>query len=61
MIIHLKWQDQHSKGHHYQSKQNQADAYRIAEQHGEKHVDHIRTTFNPTHSEKAGDMNNKFK
>ena len=50
----------HSKGHHLQIKQNQADAYRVAEQHGEKHTDHIRRTFIPTHSEKGGDFNNNI-
>ena len=30
MTINIEWQDQHGNWHHYQSKQNQADAYRTA-------------------------------
>jgi hypothetical protein len=31
MTINIEWQDQHVNWHHYQSKQNQADAYRVAQ------------------------------
>ena len=31
MTINIEWQDQHGNWHHYQSKQNQADAYRVAQ------------------------------
>ena len=31
MIINIQWQDQHGNWHHYQSKHNQADAYRVAQ------------------------------
>lgn len=31
MTINIEWQDQHGNWKHYQSKQNQADAYRVAE------------------------------
>jgi len=30
MTINIEWQDQFGRWHHYQSKQNQADAYRVA-------------------------------
>jgi len=30
MTIIIEWQDQNGNWHHYQSKQNQADAYRVA-------------------------------
>jgi len=30
MTISIEWQDQHGNWHHYQTKQNQADAYRVA-------------------------------
>jgi len=29
MPINIEWQDQFSRWHHYQSKQNQSDAYRV--------------------------------
>jgi len=35
MSIHIQWQDQFGRWHHYQSKQNQADAYRIAQRRAE--------------------------
>jgi hypothetical protein len=35
MSINIEWQDQHGNWHHYQSKQNQADAYRVAQRHAE--------------------------
>jgi hypothetical protein len=35
MTIYIEWQDQHGNWHHYQSKQNQADAYRVAQRHAE--------------------------
>jgi hypothetical protein len=31
MGINIEWQDQFGRWHHYQSKQNQADAYRVAQ------------------------------
>jgi len=30
MTINIEWQDQHGNWHHYQSKQNQAYAYKTA-------------------------------
>ena len=30
MTINIEWQEQNGNWHHYQSKQNQADAYRVA-------------------------------
>ena len=35
MTINIEWQDQHGNWHHYQSKQNQADAYRVAQHRAE--------------------------
>ncbi|QNI79020.1 hypothetical protein SynRS9909_01029 [Synechococcus sp. RS9909] len=41
MTIKIEWQDQHGRWQHLQTKQNQADAYRIAmrraESSGERH------------------------
>ena len=34
MTIKIEWQDQHGNWQHYQSKQNQADAYRVAKRRG---------------------------
>ena len=31
MSINIEWQDQHGNWHHYQTKQKQADAYRVAQ------------------------------
>jgi hypothetical protein len=31
MKINIEWQDQFGRWHHYQSKQNQADAFRVAQ------------------------------
>jgi hypothetical protein len=31
MTINIEWQDKSGNWHHYQSKQNQADAYRVAQ------------------------------
>jgi len=31
MSINVEWQDQHGNWHRYQTKQNQADAYRVAQ------------------------------
>ena len=31
LTINIEWQDQHGNWHHYQTKQNQADAYRVAQ------------------------------
>jgi hypothetical protein len=33
--IKIEWQDQFGRWHQYQSKQNQADAYRIAQRRAE--------------------------
>jgi len=35
MTINILWQDQHGNWHHYQTKQNQADAYRVAQRRAE--------------------------
>ena len=35
MTINIEWQDQNGNWHHYQSKQNQADAYRVAQRRAE--------------------------
>jgi hypothetical protein len=35
MSLQIEWQDQHGKWHHYQTKQNQADAYRVAQRRAE--------------------------
>ena len=35
MTINIEWQDQNGNWKHYQSKQNQADAYRVAQRHAE--------------------------
>ena len=35
MTINIEWQDQNGNWHHYQSKQNQADAYRVAQHRAE--------------------------
>ena len=35
MTINIEWQDQHGIWHHYQTKQNQADAYRVAQRRAE--------------------------
>ena len=35
MTINIHWQDQHGNWHHYQTKQNQADAYRVAQRRSE--------------------------
>jgi hypothetical protein len=31
MTIHIEWQDQFGPWHHYQTKQNQAETYRVAQ------------------------------
>ncbi|MCT0227189.1 hypothetical protein KQ300_03125 [Synechococcus sp. CS-1331] len=31
VTINIEWQDQFGRWHHYQTKQNQADAYRVAQ------------------------------
>ena len=31
MTINIEWQDQFGRWHHIQSKQNQADAFRVAQ------------------------------
>ena len=35
LVIKIEWQDQHGNWHHYQTKQNQADAYRVAQRRAE--------------------------
>jgi len=35
MNINIEWQDQFIRWHHYQTKQNQADAYRVAQRRAE--------------------------
>ncbi len=35
MTINIEWQDQFGRWHHDQTKQNQADAYRVAKRRGE--------------------------
>jgi hypothetical protein len=35
MSIKIEWQDQFGRWHHYQTKQNEADAYRIAKSRAE--------------------------
>jgi len=35
MTINIEYQDQFGRWHHYQTKQNQADAYRVAERRAE--------------------------
>jgi hypothetical protein len=35
MTITIEWQDQLGRWHHYQSKQNQADAHRVAQRRAE--------------------------
>jgi len=35
MTINIEWQDQHGNWHHYQTKQNQADACRVAKRRAE--------------------------
>jgi hypothetical protein len=35
MTINIEWQDQNGYWRHFQSKQNQADAYRVAQSRAE--------------------------
>jgi hypothetical protein len=35
VTINIDWQDQFGRWHHYQTKQNQADAYRVAQRRAE--------------------------
>ena len=35
MSINIEWQDQQGNWHHYQTKHNQADAYRVAQRRAE--------------------------
>ena len=35
MTINIEWQDQQGTWKHYQTKQNQADAYRVAQRRAE--------------------------
>jgi hypothetical protein len=35
LTTHIEWQDQHGNWHHHQTKQNQADAYRVAQRRTE--------------------------
>jgi len=30
MKVHMEWQDQHHRWHHYQTKHNERDAFRVA-------------------------------
>ena len=30
VTVNIEWQDQHGRWHHFQTKQNQTDAYRVA-------------------------------
>jgi len=34
-MFNIEYPDQHGNWHHYQSKQNQADAYRVAQRRAE--------------------------
>jgi hypothetical protein len=36
MTINIEYQDQHGNWHHYKTKQNQADAYRVAQSAAEQ-------------------------
>jgi hypothetical protein len=42
MTINIEWQDQFGYWKHYQSKQNQADAYRVAQRRAESTKKHHR-------------------
>jgi len=35
VLVNIEWQDQFGSWHHYQTKQNQADAYRVAQRRAE--------------------------
>ena len=35
MTINIEWQDQNGNWRHFQTKQNQADAYRVAQRRAE--------------------------
>ena len=35
MNVNIEWQDQNGNWHHYQRKQNQADAYQVAKNRAE--------------------------
>ncbi|MCP9910049.1 hypothetical protein KBZ15_09040 [Cyanobium sp. BA20m-p-22] len=35
MTNNIEWQDQNGNWHHYRTKQNQADAYRVAQRRAE--------------------------
>ena len=35
VLINIEYQDQFGRWHHYQTKQNQADAYRVAQRRAE--------------------------
>ena len=35
VTINIQWQDQFGRWHHYQTKQNQADAFRVAQRRAE--------------------------
>lgn len=35
MVTNIEWQDQQGNWHHYQTKQNKADAYRVAQSRAE--------------------------
>jgi hypothetical protein len=42
MTINIEWQDQNGNWHHYQTKQNQADDYRVAQRRAESMKKHHR-------------------
>ena len=42
MTINIEWQDQFGRWHHYQSKQNQTDAYRVAQRCAESTKKRLR-------------------
>jgi hypothetical protein len=42
MTINIEWEDQFARWHHYQTKQNQADAYRVAQRRAESTKKHHR-------------------
>jgi hypothetical protein len=42
MTINIEWQDQFGRWHHFQTKQNQADAYQVAQRRAESTKKHHR-------------------
>ena len=49
MTINIEWQDQNDNWHHYQSKQNQADAYQVAKNPAESTKKRHRLISNNYH------------